>query len=393
MKELTNKTFLLPIIIACILLAGLLFVNSNLIYKILPEQAGANSEENYSGQFYIAKVDKILEEGVDEQNGQGYQLVRVIILSGTEEGNALEIRNDIQPDYAASRHFKEGDEVVVNHNILYSDAPYVITERFRITGVLFIALMFLLLVLAASGIKGITSLLGLAFSVAILIKFVVPAILSGKDPLIVCLIAAFVIATVAIYLAHGFSRRTTLALISTLITVVFSAIIGILFVELTQIFGLGSEESFYLQVTGFSINLKGLLMGGIILGALGVLDDVTTAQTAAIDEIKNANPNLDFQELYKRGLSVGKEHISSLINTLALAYIGSSFPLLLLFYLNTFEPFWITLNSEFMVEEIVRTLVGSSVLVLAVPISTIIAAKFIKKDEHAKQQTSHAHHH
>ena len=127
-----------------------------------------------------------------------------------------------------------------------------------------------------------------------------------------------------------------------------------------------------------NIDLKGLLLGGIIIGALGVLDDVTTGAAAAVDEIYKANPAFTFTELYQRGLSVGREHITSLVNTLALAYIGASFPLLLLFTTNAAQPLWVALNAENIVEEVIRTLVGSTTLILAVPITTALMAYTLK---------------
>jgi uncharacterized membrane protein len=193
------------------------------------------------------------------------------------------------------------------------------------------------------------------------------------------------IAVISLYLAHGFSKRTSIAVASTVIAIVVSALLAILFVDLTKIAGLGSEEALYLQVANLGkINLKGLLLGGIIIGSLGVLDDITTAQTATVEEISAANNKLDFAELYRRGTSVGREHILSLINTLVLAYAGSSFPLFILIVRNTTEPLWVVLNSEPIVEEIVRTIVGSATLMFAVPISTVLAAYFYSRGVSAK---------
>ena len=156
--------------------------------------------------------------------------------------------------------------------------------------------------------------------------------------------------------------------------------LAVVFVDIAKLFGTGSEDAYFLKIGLLAnINLKGLLLGGIIFGAVGVLDDVTTAQTAAVDEISKANKKLGFKDLFSKGISVGKEHISSLVNTLVLAYVGSSFPLLLLFSLNNDVPVWVKYNSEFIVEEVVRTLIGSTTLVLAVPIATFIAAYFISR--------------
>jgi uncharacterized membrane protein len=193
---------------------------------------------------------------------------------------------------------------------------------------------------------------------------------------------SFAIVLVSLYLAHGFNKRTSVALLSTILVLFLAIGLSFLFVSATMLHGNGSEEAIYLQINpGQNINLQGLLLGGIILGALGVLDDITTGQAAAVDEIHKANPSLSRKELYKRGLSIGHEHIASLINTLALAYAGVALPLFLLFSLNHAAPFWTLLNSEGVAEEIVRTLVGSTVLVLAVPISTHFAAYFFAKDK------------
>ena len=225
---------------------------------------------------------------------------------------------------------------------------------------------------------GLQSVLGLFVSILILAAFVVPQIIHGKNPLLISFIGAFLIACTALYLAHGFSKKTSIALASTLLTLLVSAILAIIFVHTASLFGLGSEEAMYLQIGQTqNINLRGLLLGGIIIGALGVLDDITTAQTAAIAEIYRHNPRLKFRDLYRSGLTIGREHIASLVNSLALAYVGASMPLLLLFTVNRTSPLWVILNSEFIAEEIVRTLVGSATLLFAVPISTFFAAWLI----------------
>lgn len=382
--QLLSKNNIFLIIFFLILAFLAVWVGSNEFIKKLPSKPEninyADTNPDQLGEYYVAKVTEIIEQGKSDEFEQEYEIVKVKLLNGPEIGKEFEIRNDLLPELKEGRTVKVGEKVILNQNSLYQDSGYVIAEKYRISAIIIIFLIFISLVVISSGIKGIRSIAGLAFSIFVLIRFVVPAILAGKDALTVSIIGALVIATASIYLAHGFSRRTTLAAISTLITITISALLAGFYVYASKLFGLGSEESYFLQFAeGQKIDMRGLLLGGIIFGALGVLDDVTTAQTAAIDEIKNANPRLGFDELYKRGLSVGKEHIASLINTLALAYIGSSFPILLLFTLNKFEPVWIALNGEFIAEEIIRTLVGSSALVLAVPISTFIASRYLKK--------------
>jgi uncharacterized membrane protein len=152
------------------------------------------------------------------------------------------------------------------------------------------------------------------------------------------------------------------------------------FVKISKLLGLGSEGAFYLQGNaGVSLNFQGILISSIIIGMLGVLDDVTTAQSATVEELKKAQPNLGRKNLYKHAISVGKEHIASLVNTLALAYVGASLTLFLLLATNEAQPFWVVLNSEFLAEEIVRMLAGSVALILAVPISTLLAVFWFSK--------------
>lgn len=239
---------------------------------------------------------------------------------------------------------------------------------------------------------GFTSMLGLGVSIAVLMLYIIPNIVRGANPLLISVTGSAAIAYTALYLAHGFNRRTSLALLSTVITLVLSTLMAVAFVHLANLFGMGSEEARFIQ-TGFTqnINLKGLLLGGIIIGALGVLDDITTAQTAAIDELSKANHTLGFTELFASGTSIGREHIASLINTLALAYVGASLPVFVLLFVNEEMPWWVIVNSEFLAEEIVRTLVGSSTLLLAVPISTYIAAKAFANGNHTNVKGGHVH--
>jgi uncharacterized membrane protein len=271
-----------------------------------------------------------------------------------------------------------GEKVLLARDNLEGVAgkPYYITDRYRLPALFFAILLFVIVAVAFGRMRGFTSLIGLAMSGGVLIGFVVPQILAGHDPLVICLIGAAIIALVSLYLAHGFNKRTTIALCGTLITLVISALLAILFVSMAKLIGLATDQSFYLELgTNISLNLRGLLLGGIIIGALGVLDDVTIGQSATVYELKDANPSLGIKELYRRAMSIGREHIASLINTLFLAYAGISLPVIL--YLVAFQngvPLWFALNGEPIAEEIVRTMVGSIGIILAVPITTLLAA-------------------
>src|SRR3990167_68376 len=332
--------------------------------------------------YLIGEVEEVLEEGVNQilDTSYPYQILKVKIYTVTGS-EIIEITNEIQPGGDESQRVVKGDRVIITKIVDYQgQVQYFISDRYRFPSIVLLFLAFFLITVAISKFKGFSSILGLIFSIVVLAKYVVPGIISGQDPFLTCIIGALLITPISIYLAHGFNKRTSLALASTLISIFISAVLAVVFVDIAKLFGTGSEDAYFLKIGLLAnINLKGLLLGGIIFGAVGVLDDVTTAQTAAVDEISKANKKLGFKDLFSKGISVGKEHISSLVNTLVLAYVGSSFPLLLLFSLNNDVPVWVKYNSEFIVEEVVRTLIGSTTLVLAVPIATFIAAYFISR--------------
>jgi uncharacterized membrane protein len=287
-----------------------------------------------------------------------------------------------------------GQEVVVlRTDAIVGETNYIITDAYRLPSVLWLLGLFFLVAIVFAGRKGFTSLLGLGASLAVLMFYTVPSIVQGDSPFFVACISAFVIAILSITLAHGFSKQTGVALGSTLIALVLSLGLSQLFVTTAKLFGLGTEDAYTLSLAGLTdIDLRGLLLAGIIIGILGVLDDVTTAQTATIKSLAAAGVT-GFTKLYEAGKGVGTEHIVSLVNTLALAYTGASLPLLLLFSLNEGQvPYWMILNSQMITEEVVRTLVGSTALVLAVPISTICAAWFYSRyPQAAREGKSHTH--
>ena len=337
-----------------------------------------------SDKFYLGKILETPNQITEDHQGVKiiYQEVKIKILDGPEKNKELMLKNGGTSFLPDNRVLKKGEKIVLVKGEFMGEIEYQIIDRYRLPSMLFIFAIFFGLVIFLSRWQGLFSMLGLGISLFVLVKIVVPKIIAGGDPLTVGVLGVALIAVFSIYTAHGFKKRTSVAVLSTLITLALSLGIAVLFTTISKLFGTGSEEASYLQLgSDLSLNLKGLFLAGIIIGTLGVLDDVTTSQTAAVEEIKKANNSLGFSELYKRGLSVGKEHISSLVNTLVLAYAGASLPLFLLFYINTGQPLWLTVNGEFIAEEIIRTLVGSTSLVLAVPISTLLAAYFFSKEK------------
>lgn len=301
------------------------------------------------------------------------QTVRVRLLAdGTE--TAVHTKGLVGSD--PGQKMAAGDTVVLAKNAGFEGGDaYFIADRYRLPALAGIALAFFVLVLVFGGWRGLSSFFGLAASVAVLLAYVVPALLAGHDALLVAGSGAALIAVVSLYCGHGFNARTTVAVLGTLITLAAGIAVAGLFVQAAALMGLSSDESFYLNVHAGALSLRGLLLAGIIIGMTGVLDDVTMGQAATVYELHKADPRFGFRELFRRGTAVGREHIASLVNTLVLAYAGASLPVFLYFVLQSRQvPWFVIMNGEIVAEEIVRTLAGSVALVLAVPVTTALAA-------------------
>jgi uncharacterized membrane protein len=247
---------------------------------------------------------------------------------------------------------------------------------------LVVAAVFAGVVVLLGGWRGATALVGLTISVLILLMFVLPAILDGRSAVLVAVVGSAAIAYVTMYLAHGFGRMTTIALLGMISALVLTAVLSAIVVEMARFTGFVAEETSLL--TFFEgIDVTGLLLAGIVLGAAGALDDVTITQAATVWELRAADPSLDNAGLFRRALRVGRDHIASIVNTLLLAYAGASLPLLVLFVLAR-QSLGTIANSEIVAVEITRTLVGSIGLVAAVPLTTWLAARFApSRTEHA----------
>jgi len=325
-------------------------------------------------KFYRGEIMTIVRTGTDLV-GDPFQDVRIQFQSGELNGTEREI-HVVNTASQKTQHLGIGDKVV----LLQNTAPdgtvqFSVIDLYRLPKMILLIVVFFAVILWVVGWKrGISSIVGLCWSILILMFFIVPKLAVGSSPLLISTLGAFFIVIFSIILAHGFNRRTIVASIGTVVTLIFSVLLSVASTKFTRLFGMGSEDAQFLLSSPLgAIDLSGLLMAGIIIGTLGVLDDVTTSQSAAVEEIHHANKHLSVKELYKRGMSVGKEHIIALVNTLVLAYAGAALPVLLLLSIYN-QPLWVTLSSEMIGEEIVRTLSGSLSLILAVPITTGLAA-------------------
>lgn len=314
------------------------------------------------------------------------ETLRVATERGAVITERVEVRIDeggAQRDVAIDHTYQEGDPfrrtVSPGDRVLLTafETPegtsYFISERVRRVPLWTLALAFGALVVAVARWRGFWSLIGLGASLLVILRFIIPAILAGSNPLLIAVLGALLVMTTTLYLAHGVRWETTVALAGVAISLVLTGLLAAFSIRFAQLTGLATEDSATVQIlSAGTIDARGLLLGGIIIGALGVLDDVATAQAATVFELHRTDPRLLPAELFRRGMNVGREHIASTVNTLVLAYAGSSLPLLLILTVQT-KPLDVLLNNELVATEIVSTLVGSIGLVASVPITTALA--------------------
>ncbi|CAG0935868.1 hypothetical protein TFLX_04719 [Thermoflexales bacterium] len=355
------------VILSILLLAGL-----GILGRLVVPQVQAQVDP--SQETVEARVIEVVEAGLLDQGGvqQPYQKLRLEILTGQRAGRAVTVDYGTQSFGSRVVLYRPDDHVQVMHVARADGDLFLITEPNRWGPLLTLLLIFVVVTLIVSRWKGVRSLLGLGVGLFVITQFILPLILAGYPPMLVSILGAFALLSITQYLIYGWSVKTHAAVLGILISLIITGVLATLFVDATRLSGYGSEEVGFLQVSGVPIDPRGLLLAGILIGALGVLDDVTISQASSVFELSVANPAFGVRELYRRAMNIGQDHIASTVNTLVLAYVGASLPMLLLFAIYP-QPFGQIINREFVTEEVVRTLVGSLGLVTAVPITTILA--------------------
>ncbi len=309
---------------------------------------------------------------VDSEAPQDCQEVTARITSGEHKGETATFEIPISQFNAPT--LKVGDKVVLLENPgAAAEFRYSFADYQRGVPLLGLFVLFAVVVIAFGRWQGVRALAGLIASLAAVLVFLLPSLLRGNPALPVAIIAAFLVAYIALYLADGVNANTTVALLGTLASLVVTAGLAAIFVELCRFTGLADEAAQTLRVTAEAVDPRGLLVAGSVIGALGVLDDVTVTQVSAVAELRHADPTLGRRELYRSAVRIGQDHVASTVNTLVLAYVGASLPLTLLF-LQGGAPWGRVAAQEVVAVEIVRTLVGSIGLVLSVPFTTALAA-------------------
>jgi len=322
--------------------------------------------------------DTSTAEGSSAQQQATGDCKRATIRVDTGDDKGRTFTEIVQPDQ--SRQLHQGEKVVVAYEpSAPRDLQYSVTDVNRRLPMALLAGIFALAVVVVGRLRGVMALVALAVSFMVLTFFILPAILQGSNPLVVAVIGASAIMLIALYMCHGLSARTSVAVLGTLISLVLIGILGSGFIGWAALTGNTDDNTGLIHGLYPSIDMSGLLLAGVIIGSLGVLDDVTVTQTSAVWELHAANPTMGWRGLYRAGIRIGRDHIASVVNTLVLAYAGAALPLLLLFSIAQSSVGTVA-NSELVAEEIVRTLVGSIGLVASVPVTTLLAALMVSAD-------------
>lgn len=363
----SGKDWWLVFIVGGIL--SLLLVSITLItpYRTSSEPLYYKSDSAVGTRYIRAEIIQPLNDGN----------VQVRLLDGAQKGQKVTAKGF---QGVRAENLKKGEVVIVGDgtNDASRDMLYFV-DRFRMPGILLLSVVLVALVTIIGGRRGILSVAGLIVSLLVIGWFIVPLVISGYDPFLIILAGSYIIGIVAVLMSHGMRRRTFISigcicLILTIVALMVQTVMwGIAFT------GVADEGAFYLSINNQYLDMGSLVAGGMIIATLGVLDDVVTTQVATVEELHKANSRASGRTLFLSASSVGSDHIASIINTLALAYAGASLPLLLILAKQSSSLFMI-LNSEYIAVEIVRTLVASIGLIIAIPISTAIATLLYKRE-------------
>lgn len=336
----------------------------------------------------VLEIEKTYERPIYEGRTMQAQTVRVEILDGERAGEIVTFDND----YII---LKEGQRFFLNHFTDLNDVEtYMVFDIERKPQLLFLFLFFAVCVIALGGLEGARSLLALGVSIAVIVTILIPALVAGYNPLIVSSIVGSLILAVAIYSTHGLNMHSTIALAGTVGAVIVTSILAFFASSGTALTGKADEVAAYLDLNAVQgqFNFFNLLIASMIIGALGVLDDIAITQVAVVSELHTTDRTLSRFELYRRALRVGRAHVGALVNTLVLAYVGVALPSIMLMFQNQ-TPLLSIINIEYFATEIVRALVGSIGLIFAVPLTTALAVYILHGRKNIPRFDGHEHPH
>lgn len=372
------------IIISFIFFVGAVFLR--------PSVFAETNEAARESVFFEAKVLEVLEERQAEREG-GSKIIQQDLklkgLTGEWKNKEFVYKGISDLDIITAGVYKKGDRVVVNDikNENGSD-EFLVVDYVRRAYIYFLAALFSFIIILIGKWKGLKALLGLVVTFIVIMQYFIPQILAGSNPLITSLIGSLIILVALIYFTEGWNRKSHLAVLSIFFSLFIILVLSVFFTKLARLSGMGQEEAaFLIDLNQGALDFRGLLLAGILLGAIGVLDDGVVSQIETVSQIRQANPKMSKYQLFKAGFAVGKSHLGAIINTLFLTYVGASLPLLLLFKLNQglMVNYSQVINSEVIATEIVRTLVGSIGVALSLPIAAFLAA-YVHKYPHLSRE-------
>jgi uncharacterized membrane protein len=302
------------------------------------------------------------------------RVAHVKILNGPDKGQLTTLTTVAA---VGSLDVSQGDRIRVYKNTLPAGSrpgdAYSFADFDRRSAMLWLGVGFVVLLLATGRIHGLRALIGLLASLLIVIKFVVPAILHGSSPFAVAVVGAFAVMVVMMPLSYGLGAKSLAAWLGTAVSLLLAAGLAYAFAHLAHLSGAGSDESVYLGATQSRLSLQGLLVAGMVIGALGVLVDLTVSQASTVIALRRVNPSLGFGGLFRGALEVGHDHIAATVATLVFAYAGAALPVLLIFSVGG-TSFADAVNGEAVADEVIAALVGSIGLIASMPITTALAA-------------------
>ncbi|PWD49504.1 YibE/F family protein [Serinibacter arcticus] len=329
--------------------------------------------------------------------GVSFEEARILAVPGTEgaevtaelltgEGAGLEVAVGVPPDVLAEP-IPVGARIVVlfQPGGLESGAAFTFIDYQRQIPLIWLAVAYVALVAVVARWRGLAAVVGLAVSLGVIGLFVLPALMSGTNPLLVAIVGSSAMMFVSLYLAHGVSIRTTTALLGTFVGLAVTAVLAIVSASGAHLLGTGSEEGYQVMTTFPEMSMRALLVCGFVIAGLGALNDVTITQASAVWELHASDPTVPRRRVFLRAMRIGRDHIASTVYTLAFAYVGTALPMLMIASVYDRSPVQL-ITSATIAEELVRTLVSSIGLVLAIPVTTAIAAVLVRTSRRDERQ-------
>ncbi|NLJ72976.1 MAG: YibE/F family protein [Syntrophomonadaceae bacterium] len=363
------------------LLVGILTLLIVLIFSIptFADMSEGTFKESYEKAVVVEVEDREFQETYDDYSFQE-QLVTVKMLTGDNKGDLVTVINTLSGSVGWDLEVKPNDKVVLYIVEENGQVEKYISDMIRTPYLNYLIIFFVLAIVIIGGIKGVKSLVALGLTILAIYKILLPALLKGSSPLLITMFILIGVTLLTMFIIAGFTRKAVAATLGTIGGVIIAGVLALLVGNLAHLTGFASEESrMLLHVEGLTLNIKGLLSAGIIIGALGATMDVAMSIASSISEIKKANPNLKANDLMRAGMNVGRDIMGTMTNTLILAYTGTALPLLILFMAYDTTAIQI-FNSELVATEIVRALAGSVGLVFSVPITAFVASFLVSRD-------------